>query len=457
MDRLALLARGAQEAAAGNLPAAEAAYRSMLQAAPLDAEALNNLGAVLNLGQRHEEAEASCRAALAAQPGFWAALSNLGAALQRQQRYAEATAAYVAALRSNPGDANACTNLGVALHEQWRMAESLAVHEAAADLAPDDAEVRTNRATALLASGDFARGFAEFEWRWRVPGTLPHGVAGRQWLGESPDGRTILLHDEGGFGDTLQFVRYAPALAARGARVVLRVQAPLAGLVRRSMPGIAAVAARGEALPPHDLHCPMVSLPHAFGTRLETVPGDTPYLEPCPLKAAVWRARLDAWTGGKGLRVGLAWAGSPRPGMPEIHAMDRRRSMALARLAPLAVVTGVRFVSLQLGAAAETAHPPPGMDLADPMAAMADFDDTAALVAGLDLVISVDTAVAHLAGALGRPVWVLSRYDACWRWLAGRRDSPWYPSLRLYRQPNPGDWESLLAEVAGDLQKLADI
>jgi hypothetical protein len=450
MDRSALLARGAEEAGAGRLAAAEATYRSMLG----DAEALSNLGAVLNIAERHEAAEAACRAALAAQPDYWAALGNLGTALHHQQRHDEAVAAYVAALHSNPCNPDACTNLGVALAEQWRMPDSLAFHEIAVTLAPGHAEMRCNRAMALLASGDFARGFAENEWRWHTPAMQPQAMAGQQWRGEPPEGRAVLVHDEGGFGDTLQFVRYVPALVARGARVVLRVQAPLVRLIRRSMPGVTTVLPRGAALPPYDLQCPMMSLPHAFGTVLETVPGDTPYLTPCPEAVRHWRSRLAAAGGGHRLHVGLVWAGEPRPGMRQVQAMDRRRSLTLARFAPLAGVPGVRFVNLQFGAAAGAAQPPPGMDLFDPMAEMTDFDDTAALVASLDLVISVDTAVAHLAGALGRPVWVLSRYDACWRWLAGRRDSPWYPGMRLYRQPHPGDWDCVLAEVVRDLQAL---
>jgi hypothetical protein len=300
---------------------------------------------------------------------------------------------------------------------------------------------------ALLMAGDFEAGFAEFEWRWRSPAMQPHGVAGPQWQGQNPAGLSILLHDEGGFGDTLQFVRYAPLLASRGATVVLQVQPPLVRLIRQSMPGVAHVLARGESLPPYDVHCPMLSLPHGFGTRLDTVPAALPYLQPAPEAASHWRT----WLGnnaGQALRVGLVWAGASRPDLPEAFAMNERRSLALARLAPLGGVPGVCFVSLQLDVAEAV---PPGMTILDPMAAMTDFADTAALVANLDLVIAADTAVAHLAGALGRPVWVLSRYDACWRWLAGRRDNPWYPALRVYRQPTPGDWDSVIATVAEDL------
>jgi hypothetical protein len=420
---------------------AEAAFRAL----PDDAEALSNLGAVLNATQRHGEAEAACRGAIALQPGFWAAWGNLGTALHRQLRYGAAVAAYAEALRRNPADVNALTNLGVALTEQGRMEAALAVHAAAVALAPDNAAVRCNRALALLAAGDLKQGFAENEWRWQVPGMLPHGVAGPCWQGEDPAERTILVHDEGGYGDTLQFVRYVPLLAARGARVVLRVQPPLVRLLAR-LPGVAAVLPRGAEPPDYDFHCPMLSLPHCFATTLETVPARVPYLRADTARAATWRARL----AGAGLRVGLVWAGASRPRMAVAHAMDTRRSLPAGALAPLADIPGVRFVSLQKD------HPLPDRPvLADPMPECVDFADTAAVVAALDLVIAVDTAVAHLAGALGRPVWLLSRYDSCWRWLHGRRDSPWYPGLRLYRQPAPGEWAPSLREVAADLAALA--
>ena len=448
-----MLNRGASEIASGKLGAAERTYRTILADEPEDAETLSNLAAVLNGAECHEAAEAACRAALRTQPGYWAALANLGAALHRQQRYGEAVSAYAAAIHANPENARACTNLGVALNEQWRMPESLHFHEAAVALAPDDAEIRNNRALALLIAGDLERGFAEMEWRWRTPSMKPHEVPGPLWLGEAPRGRTILLHDEAGFGDTLQFVRYAPLLAARGARVLLQVQAPLVTLIRRSMPAVAQVLARGEALPPYDLQCPMVSLPHAFRTDLQTVPADVPYLSADPEPTARWRERLAAACTTPGLLVGLVWAGASRPDMPQALAMDRRRSMTLAHLAPLATVPNVRFVSLQLGTAPEPV--PPGMAMLDPMAGMKSFDDTAALVANLDLVITVDTSVAHLAGALGRPVWVLSRYDACWRWLADEHTSPWYPTLSFYRQPSPGDWTNVIAEVTEDLTRLS--
>jgi hypothetical protein len=265
------------------------------------------------------------------------------------------------------------------------------------------------------------------------------------WLGQAAEGKTILVHEEGGFGDTLQFVRYAPLLAERGLNFYVRVQDPLLRLIRRSFPDTVVISPGSGTLPPHDLQCPMMSLPHALGTRLETVPSKMPYLVADPDRVAAWRRRLDAAAPGK-RRVGLVWAGAPRLGMAQARAMNLRRSVDPRLLAPLASVPGIQLVSLQHGADAPEA--PACLNMFDPMGEMADFDDTASLVAALDLVITVDSAVAHLAGALGKPVWVMSRYDACWRWLAGREDSPWYPTLRVFRQPSPGDWGAVVSHIA---------
>ena len=454
MTRSDLLDRGAEQYRAGALQAAAATFGQILQDVPDDPEALSNLAGVLNAAQCPQAAEAACRTALAAQPGYWAALANLGGALHRQDRLDEASAAYIAAVNANPANVSAWTSLGVVLTEQWRMDGALTAHDAALKLAPHDPEVRNNRAIALLTAGAYDEGFAEFEWRWRCPTMAPHGMTVPQWHGETTGDRVVLVHDEGGFGDTLQFVRFVPLLAARGVRMVLRVQAPLLRLLRRNLPGLDVIVSDEDALPPHDLHCPMLSLPAILGTTIKGLPGRTPYLAAGVPDVARWRERLSAEPGRPLLKVGLVWAGSTRLGMPEARAMNLRRSVRLAQLEPLARVADVRFVSLQLDGAEEAAQVP-GLQLFDATAEMRDFDDTASLVAALDLVISVDSAVAHLAAALGRPVWVMSRHDACWRWLAGRNDSPWYPALRLYRQPRPGDWESLVVEVMRELRQVA--
>jgi hypothetical protein len=233
---------------------------------------------------------------------------------------------------------------------------------------------------------------------------------------------------------------------------VLEVPYTLARLIR-TMPGPQRVIAHNEPAPEFDVHCPLLSLPLALGTTLESIPATLPYLAADPDQERAWRIRLAALPG---LRVGLVWAGNPRPADRAANAVDRRRSMALSRLAPLGAVPGVSFVSLQKGQRADEAKvPPPGMVLHDWTDELWDFADTAALTAGLDLLISVDTSAVHLAGALGKPVWVLNRYDACWRWLYDRADSPWYPTARLFRQPAYGDWDSVIAEVEAALRERA--
>jgi hypothetical protein len=254
----------------------------------------------------------------------------------------------------------------------------------------------------------------------------------------------LLLHAEQGLGDTLQFIRYAPLVAARGIRTIIEVPQPLVRLVRAMAVPDARVVESGTPLPPADLRCPLLNLPLLFDTRLETIPAAIPYLTPDAAAVAHWRARL---AGEARFKVGLVWAGSRRTDVAAA-LIDGRRSMRLDQMAPLAACAGVRFYNLQKGEpAGQLAAPPPGLDLIDPMDEMVDFADTAALIANLDLVISVDTSVAHLAGALGTPVWLLNRYDTCWRWLLNRDDSPWYPSLRQFRQPAPGDWDGVMANV----------
>ena len=271
-------------------------------------------------------------------------------------------------------------------------------------------------------------------------------VAAPDWEGEPLAGRSILVFSEQGFGDGLQFVRYVPQLAAMAGRVTLLTERPLEPLFAASLPG-AQVAVRLPEGAAFDCKVAMMCLPRLFGTTLASVPADAPYLAVDADAAARWATRLAALP--PGLRVGLVWAGASRRHNPGASAIDARRSVSLAQFAPLAAASGAQFVSLQVGEpSAEAAEPPPGMVLTDWTDELRDFADTAALIAGLDLVITVDTAVAHLAGALGKPVWILSRYDGCWRWLKDREDSPWYPTARLFHQDSPGDWDNVIGRVA---------
>jgi tetratricopeptide (TPR) repeat protein len=401
-------------------------------------------------GRGRPAAAADCyRAAVRLRPDFAEAHNNLGVVLRQLQRAGEAEASYRAALRAKPDSAVIHYNLGIALKDQRRLPEAIDSFRSAIALRPDFAEAHCNLGHALLVQGELAAGWREHEWRYLTPDLrdVRRVFAQPQWTGDAMAGATLLIHAEQGFGDTLQFCRYAPLAAARGLRVILEAPRPLLRLLR-SLPGVAGLVAAGDPLPAFDLHCPMMSLPFALGTTLATVPAAPAYLQPDPAQAARWAVRLGARTA---LRVGLVWAGNPRRHSAALAEVDARRSIAPALLAPLFAARDVRFFSLQK----DGPGAPEGVALTDPMHDMADFADTAALIANLDLVIAVDTAVAHLAAAIGRPVWLLDRFDHCWRWIAGRRDTPWYPTMRLYRQASPGDWSPVVAEVAAALQRLA--
>jgi len=432
---------------------ADAATRFAQAAAlrPSYAEAHDSLGlAVMGLG-RIDEAERCFRRALAEQPDLAGAASHLGIALRRQDRADPAIACFRHALALMPDHPEAHNNLATALVEKRGLDEAEAHYRAALALTPDYADAHANLGMLLLTKGDLAAGWAEYEWRWRQPRRVSFhsGFAQPQWRGENAAGRTLLVHAEQGFGDTIQFCRFAPLAAAKGLRVVLEVQTPLVRLLR-GLPGLVQVIGRGETLPDFDLHCPMLSLPLALGTTLDTIPAETPYLAAEPEAVAEWGASLAA-ASRAGRRVGLVWSGNASTRQPQSSGMDRRRSIDPRLLLPLADVPGLHLVSLQK----DGPPPPEGLPVTDLMARVDDFADTAALIANLDLVVSVDTAVAHLGAALGKPVWLMDRFDACWRWLDGRADSPWYPGLRIYRQPAPGAWHMVVEAIARDLSATA--
>ena len=446
---------------AGDARAAEAAWRARRASSPDDALALANLGGLLNQDCRFDQAEPILLRAVALDPSCWTAWSNLGNTMVERQRFADAIAAFSNALRLHPSHGPTLANLGVALTACGAPAQALTFLDLAVACEPDNAETRCNRALALLAGGDWTQGFAEYEWRWRTRAKPPHPYRVPLWEGERFDGRTLLLHDEGGFGDTLQFIRYAALAKARGGTVVLRVRQPLLTLLLR-LPGLDRVVAHDDPLPLFDLHCPMFTLPRVFGTTPDTVPAAEGYLRPDPAGVAAWRQRLDRDVPFgpdecRPMRIGLVWAGGPHPHARESALADRRRSIRLRDLAPLAdAAPDAVFYSLQKGdASAEALHPPYGLRLLDHTGSIHSFDDTASLVSQLDLVIAVDTSTAHLAAALGRPVWMLSRYDQCWRWLNNRSDTPWYRSMRLYQQPAPFNWGDPIARLCADLSALA--
>ena len=391
------------------------------------------------------EAKIMAETAVALMPEDPQTLLCLAAILTAQAEFAAAAELYQRVLTAAPGHPGVLSSLANCQMALGATAHALDLHARAVAAAPDDPDLHYNRADSLLAAGQLAAGWAEYEWRLQRASAHQRSF-GPPWDGAPLGGRTILLHAEQGYGDTIQFARYAPMVAARGGRVVLEVPPALVRLMR-TLPGVAEIVVAGDAPPPFDTHCPLLSLPRLFGTTLDNMPHPGPYLQADPHATASWRRRLP----GDALCVGLVWAGladAPATGM-------QRRSLALADLAPLAGLAGVRFISLQAGpAAAQRLQPPPGLDILDPTGGIEDFADTAALVAALDLVVTVDTAVAHLAGALGRPAWVLLRVDACWRWLRNRDDSPWYPTLRLYRQTRPLIWGDVAAQIRTELIRL---
>jgi Tfp pilus assembly protein PilF len=432
--------RGAALAGLGKLSEAQDSY---LRAIALDrgaVDAYNNLGNVLcDLG-RPQDAEIALREAVKLKPECALAYSNLGTALEAQGRLAEAEAAYRQAVALDPNLADAYDNLGNLLRQlgQWQ-ASDIALNRAIA-LNPNDPQAHVNEGVLLLLTGDFDRGWTEYEWRWQAKDALRNvrHVDAPRWHGiEAIAGKTILLQSEQGFGDAIQFCRYAPLVAARGARVILDVDRPLVRLMS-AIGGGTAVVAKDEPLPAIDLHCPLMSLPLAFSTRRDTIPSRTPYLAVPEEARRAWQDRLPM--NGRP-RIGLAWSGRPT------HNNDRNRSISLRTLLPL-LDCDASFVSLQkdvrpddmavLGTRLDVLH------FGDQLA---DFADTAAVIHQLDLVISVDTAVAHLAGALGRPFWLLLPHAPEWRWLLDRNDSPWYPTARLFRQPAAGQWEPVIEQV----------
>jgi len=406
----------------------------------------SNLGLALHAAGRVEEALSHFRQAIKLSPSYSDAHNNLGVALREEGRLDEAIAAYRQALKLSPDDVSRLDNLAVALREAGQLDEAQTLWDRAMQLRPDDPELHFNRSLAFLLAGDYGRGWAEYEWRWQSKhsiGLRRHGEIPR-WRGEDLAGRTLLLHGEQGYGDALQFIRYAPLVKARGATVVLECERPLMRLLSGAQ-GVDQVIALGEPLPKVDFVSPLMSLPGVMGSTLETIPSARGYLTVPATAAMRW---AQPWSDAPALRIGLAWQGNPR------HLRDQFRSIPLAKFASVARVPGVRLYSLQKGPGREQLATA-GFPIEDLSEQITDFADSAAVVAKLDLVISCDSVPAHLAGALGRPAWVVLPFSPDWRWLLGRSDSPWYESLRLFRQRKLGDWTGVLAEVEAAVAELA--
>jgi tetratricopeptide (TPR) repeat protein len=434
---------GASLQAVGRHTEAAARFRRAIGLRPDYADAYNNLGNSLAALGRLDDAVAAFGEALTRNPDFAAAHNNLGKLLMDREDYDGAVAAYGRAVALDPGLTAAHNNRGNALFALNRHDEALESFRRANALAPDLAEVLWNESQVLLALEDYAEGWRKYEYRRSIPGlgTTPPDRSSTEWQGETDiSGKTIFLRAEQGLGDTLLFARFAPAVAALGAEVVLEVQAPLTPLLRAN-PELGLVVAQGEKLPVFDLQAPMPSLPLALGS---TAPIPAPYLRPAADRIGKWRALL-----GKGVhpRIGLAWAGNP------INRYDSLRSIPLSALRPLFATKGVEMIALQTELRPGDAEILKAHGIRWLGDELHDFADTAAVISELDLLITVDTSIAHLAGALGKPVWVLLRFSPHFCWLVGREDSPWYPSARLIRQPAPGDWQSVVEAACQQLER----
>jgi tetratricopeptide (TPR) repeat protein len=512
------MALALQHHQAGHLTQAEQLYRHILQADPGNAEALHYLGVLAHQAGRHDLAVELIRRSLQLKPGNGPACNNLGLALQAQGRKEEALASFRQALefwptmaaaycnlagvllglgrvdeavtgyrqallldpdsaqlhnslslalesqgqiqdaeaharqavRLNPHYADAHDQLGSVLRVQERLDEAAACYEEALRLDPDSAGAHFNLAVLQLMRGDFARGWPGFEWRLRSPAWALPPLPGPYWDGSLLGGKTILLFADQGAGDVLQFIRYAPLVKERGGHIVVACDAALMPLLQCGS-GIDQCVNRSGPLPAFDVHAALLSLPAILGTTLATIPAQVPYLKADPTLVARWKERL---AHPSAFNVGICWQGNPD------HRNDRRRSVPLSAFAPLAGVPGVRLVNLQYG---------PGRDQLAEMKEQfqvtnwleqtdpgdSPWVESAALVKALDLIVTVDTAVAHLAGALGMPVWVALPSVVCWRWLLEREDSPWYPTMRLFRQQQPGDWSGVFERIAEALSGMA--
>jgi tetratricopeptide (TPR) repeat protein len=423
-------------------------FEQAVALSPEHFEARCNRGNALAALGRLDEALAQYDAMSAAAHAHPVLHFNRGNALASLGRHRDAIAAYEQALAGRPGYVAAQLNRGTALQALNRHDEAIASFAKVLDIDAAHADAMHNAALSRLTLGDYPAGFAQYEARFARSGMPPRrrGLGKPLWRGEySLDRKTILLHAEQGLGDTIQLARYAPLIARAGAMVVLEAPAELKSLLAR-LEGVAGVVARGAPLPPFDVHCPMGSLPLALGTAVATIPVAIPYLAASDARSAVWRSRLAALAPP---RVALVWAGRAA------HPNDRNRSLALAQLKPLLGLDQVSFISLQRDMSDADAATLAGLACVTSIGAeLRDFDDTAAVLALADLVIAVDTAVAHLAGAMGRPTWILLPFCPDWRWLLGRDDSPWYPTARLYRQGAPGDWQSVVERVREDLAEV---
>ncbi len=431
----------------GRLSQAEQLYRQVLRADPRNADALHLLGVIAVKVGKHERAIQYISQAIRLYGSDAAFHVNLGEAYRKLCKNEEAIQCFQQALRLDPNSVQAYNNLGATYHNQARLDEALAAYGRALELDPQFVDSHFNRAQVWLAMGDYARGWPEFEWRWQRSDFVRQALPKPFWDGTELAGRALVVQCEQGLGDTLQFIRYLPLLESHGEQAYIIVQQPLVPLL--SCSGINGLIAPGTLIPPFDVHASLLSLPHLVKSSLDSIPAQIPYLKARPDLVDYWRSRLSEFSG---FKIGISWQGNPK------SPYEPARSIPLAAFEALAM-PGVRLFSLQKGFGTEqipqVAERFPVIDLSAQLdETNGPFMDTAALMTQLDLVITSDTVTAHLAGALGVPVWVALPLPTDWRWMKGRTDSPWYPGMRLFRQSQPGDWSGVFEQMQSELSTL---
>jgi tetratricopeptide (TPR) repeat protein len=423
---------------------AECQFRRTIELRPDWADAHNQLGAALIHQERLEEAEAAFRQALTLQCDHADALNNLGAALAKEQRWDEAISCFERVLQAHPDHAEALFNLGKSFNDLGRHEDAVVCIRRALERKPDYLDAELDLAFTLLKLGRLVEGWPHYEARWRLPDLKDATRFEPRWAGQDLGGRAILLGREQGFGDTIQFLRYAELVKQRGGRVIVECLPALAPLVARTR-GVDEVFAYGQPPPVFEAFAPLMSLPGILGTTMETIPAIVPYLAADPAHVEHWRA---SFAGDGALSIGIVWQGN------RANKSDHRRSIPLESFAAIARTPGVRLYSLQLGDDRRQLADFRDWPITDLGGEIHNFHDTAAIMSHLDLVITCDSAPAHVAGALGRPVWVALAWTADWRWFLDRDDSPWYPTMRLFRQTQPDDWAGVFERMAEELAKL---
>jgi len=429
----------------GMLDEAITFYQKTIESNPKHSKALFNLGVALQKKGLIDKAILYYEIAIGINQDFVEAHHNLGVAYNEQGLFDEAIICFQRTVQIKPDHAGAYYNLGNTFVAKGQFQEALQSYQKAIDIFPDFADAHWGVALLHLRLGNFEDGWKGYEWRWKLKDIM----VGRNfpqplWDGSDIRDKTILLHAEQGLGDTIQFIRYAPLVSMKGARVIIECQKELVSLLK-SVQGVEHVLARDESLPEFDIHCALLSLPYLLKTTLKSIPNEVPYFRVDATLVEKWRSKLSAE--GSPLKIGLAWSGDLRV------KYGHERSCPLENFSPFGKFENLIFYSLQKGGPSrQVFSPPESMSIIDHAIEINDFSETAALIENLDLVISVDTAVAHLAGALGKPVWVLLPFVADWRWMLHRDDSPWYPTMKLFRQPSRGKWEPVIAAMADELR-----